>query len=264
MNGSSATQRLAFSPFLLLCATGLFAIFSSTMSKSPVLPLFAKQLGATEANIGFIAAASTVVGILASIPAGALSDIYGRRRVILAAMLIFATAPFLYLLVTTPWQLALVRIFHGFATAIFGPVALALVADLFKTGRGESMGWYSSATLLGRSVAPAVGGLILLTAAYPWRLRRLRRRPASSRSRSAAACRSTTASSRAPRSPRAGRSSARACATSSAADRSSSPRSPRRCSTSRSARSKRSCRSTPSSSPGCPPSRSGPYSSSRC
>ncbi len=73
------------------------------MSKNPALPLFAKQLGATEQYIGFIAAASTVVGVLTSIPAGALSDLYGRRRVILAATLVFASAPFLYLFVSTPW-----------------------------------------------------------------------------------------------------------------------------------------------------------------
>jgi MFS transporter, DHA1 family, multidrug resistance protein len=154
-------RSLIVSPFLLLCGIGLFAIFSSTMSKNPALPLFAKDLGATEQYIGFIAAASTVVGVLTSIPAGALSDLYGRRRVILAATFVFASAPFLYLLVSSPWQLALVRIYHGLATAIFGPVAMALVADLFQTGRGESMGWYSSSTLIGRAVAPFVGGTLL-------------------------------------------------------------------------------------------------------
>lgn len=156
------------SPFLLLCGTGLFAIFSSTMSKNPALPLFAKDLGAREWDIGFIAAASTVVGVAISLPAGALSDLYGRRRVILAATFVFASAPFLYLLVSSPWQLAAVRVYHGFATAIFGPVALALVADLFRSGRGESMGWYSSATLIGRAAAPFVGGLVLSLAAYRW------------------------------------------------------------------------------------------------
>lgn len=155
------------SPFLLLCGIGLFAIFSSTMSKNPALPLFARDLGATEQYIGFIAAASTVVGVLTSIPAGALSDLYGRRRVILAATFVFASAPFLYLFVTTPWQLALVRVYHGLATAIFGPVAMALVADLFQTGRGESMGWYSSSTLFGRAAAPFVGGSILAALSGP-------------------------------------------------------------------------------------------------
>ena len=164
----SLTQRASrggLSPFLTLCGVGLFAIFSSTMSKNPALPLFAKDLGATEADIGFIAAASTVVGVISSLPAGALSDLYGRRRVILAATLVFASAPFLYLLVGTPGQLAAVRVYHGFATAIFGPVAMALVADLFRTGRGEQMGWYSSATLVGRAAAPFVGGSILAVAA---------------------------------------------------------------------------------------------------
>ena len=155
------------SPFLLLCGTGLFAIFSSTISKTPALPLFARDLGASDADIGFIAAASTVVGILVSLPAGSLSDLYGRRRVIRAAAFVFASAPFLYLFVHEPWQLVLVRVYHGFATAIFGPVAMALVADLFVKGRGESMGWYSSATLVGRFIAPLVGGLILYFTTYP-------------------------------------------------------------------------------------------------
>ena len=149
------------SPFRLLCGAGMFAIFSSTMSKSPVLPLFAAYLGASEVEIGFIAAASTVVGILVSLPAGALSDLWGRRRVILLAMAVFASAPFFYLFVNDVWGFVAVRVYHGLATAIFGPVALALVADLFSAERGEKMGWYSSATLVGRSVAPFAGGTIL-------------------------------------------------------------------------------------------------------
>lgn len=129
------------------------------MSKSPVLPLFAKDyLHVADSVLGLIAAASTVVGIIVSLPAGALSDIFGRRAVLLASMFVFATAPFLYLFVHSAEALVAVRIYHGLATAIFGPVALAYVADLAKSRRAERMGWYSSATLLGRSVAPMLGG----------------------------------------------------------------------------------------------------------
>ena len=56
------------SPFILLCTTGLFAIFSSTISKSPVLPLFASHLGADPSGVGFIASVSAFTGIVASIP----------------------------------------------------------------------------------------------------------------------------------------------------------------------------------------------------
>jgi DHA1 family multidrug resistance protein-like MFS transporter len=159
-------KKNIFSPFILLCGTGMFAIFSSTMSKNPVLPLFTKALGASDSEIGLVAAASTIVGIIASVPAGVLSDFYGRRRVMLFAAFVFASAPFLYFLVNTPLQLAIVRVYHGIATAVFGPVAMALVADLFKERRAENMGWYSSSTLLGRSLAPIAGGLIIYGFSY--------------------------------------------------------------------------------------------------
>jgi MFS transporter, DHA1 family, multidrug resistance protein len=149
------------SPFLLLCTAGLFAIFSSTVSKSPVLPLFASYLGAHPAAVGTVAAVSSFTGVLFSIPAGMLSDRLGRRRMILWAGLVFASAPFFYLFVTKLWQLAIIRFYHGLATAVFVPVAMAYVADLFHKERGERMGWFSTATLLGRFVAPLAGGALI-------------------------------------------------------------------------------------------------------
>jgi len=154
-------SKKQISPFILLCGTGMFAIFSSTMSKNPVLPLFTKALGASDSIIGLVAASSTIIGIIVSLPAGVLSDFYGRRRVLLFSAFVFASAPFLYFLVHAPWQLAIVRMYHGIATAIFGPVAMAVVADLFKERRAENMGWYSSSTLVGRSLAPLAGGVII-------------------------------------------------------------------------------------------------------
>jgi len=149
--------------FLVLCGVGMFAILSSTMSKTPVLPLFAKDyLHLGDSVLGLVAAASTVVGVIVSLPAGALSDILGRRAVLLSAMFVFASAPLLYLFVNSAGALVAVRVYHGLATAIFGPVAMAYVADLAKTRRAEQMGWYSSATLLGRSVAPMLGGVLIL------------------------------------------------------------------------------------------------------
>ncbi|HEY32921.1 MAG TPA: MFS transporter [Dehalococcoidia bacterium] len=161
-------MKLRISPFVLLCIMGGLAIFSSTMAKNPVLPLFIRALDVPLGTVGFIAAASTVVGIVVSLPAGILSDIIGRRRVILIAAIVFASAPFLYLLVTQPWHLVLVRIYHGLATAILGPVAMAAVADTFDEKRGERMGWYSSATMVGRSLAPLVGGALIFGEDFHW------------------------------------------------------------------------------------------------
>jgi MFS family permease len=161
-------MKSRLSPFLLLCVTGGLAIFSSTMAKNPALPLFIRSLGVPMSTVGFIAAASTVVGIIFSLPFGMLSDIIGRRRVLLMAATVFATAPFMYLLITSPWQLVVVRVYHGLATAILGPVAMAAVADTFEQGRGERLGWYSSATMVGRFLAPFAGGFLIFGDDFRW------------------------------------------------------------------------------------------------
>jgi MFS transporter, DHA1 family, multidrug resistance protein len=157
-----------FTPFLLLCIMGGLAIFSSTMAKSPVLPLFAGSLGIPDKTLGFVAAASTIVGILVSFPAATLSDFVGRRRLLLIAAFVFATAPFGYLFVHNIWSLVLVRVYHGLATAILGPIAMAAVADTYSTGRGEKMAWYSSATMVGRFLAPLLGGALIMGSNYHW------------------------------------------------------------------------------------------------
>ncbi len=155
---SSRAQK-AF--FLILCALGLFAILSSTMSKNPVLKPFATSLGTPDDLLGVVASASTIPGILISLPAASLSDIFGRRKVLLLSAFIFASAPFLYLGVNSWWTLALVRFYHGFATAIFIPVAEASIAELFPTKRGERISLFNSATAVGRALAPFLGGYIL-------------------------------------------------------------------------------------------------------
>jgi MFS family permease len=158
MTSSGRVVRLLF---WTLCIVGFFAILSSTMSKNPVLNPFARALGTPDSLMGFVASASTIPGILASLPAASLSDRFGRRKVLFASGIVFASAPFLYLLVNSWWQLALVRFYHGFATAMFVPVGNAFVAELFPSNRAERMSIFSSATVVGRTIAPFLGGYIL-------------------------------------------------------------------------------------------------------
>jgi len=147
--------------FVVLCVMGLFAILSSTMSKRPVLPLFADSLGVPEYLMGFVAAASTVPGILVSLPAGSISDVFGRKRMLILSAFVFASAPFLYILVVSSWQLVLVRFYHGFATAVFVPVASAAIVESFPKSKAERVSTFSSATMIGRGAASFLGGYIL-------------------------------------------------------------------------------------------------------
>jgi MFS family permease len=161
MDGSTG-KRVVYPIFLL----GFFAIFSTTISKNPVLPLFSQALGAGDAVIGLIAAVSPLAGILFSFPVGVLSDRLGRKRLLVASGAVFLSAPLLYLFISDPFWLIPVRFFHGTATAILGPVVAALIADRFPETKGEMLGQYSSATLIGRTLAPLAGGAIISFLAF--------------------------------------------------------------------------------------------------
>ena len=151
---------------LMIGCCGALAIFSSTISKTPILPIFAKSLGATGAQIGWIASASTIPGILVSYLAGDLADRYGYKKVLVGSLLVFASAPFLYLLVYDPLGLGAVRFYHGFATAAFGPVAMATIAAFSGKNTGQNLSLYSSATIIGRALAPTVGGPVYEAGGY--------------------------------------------------------------------------------------------------
>jgi MFS family permease len=153
--------------FIVLVLTSFLARFGYQMARSPVLPRFAQDLGAAPEMLGLIVAASTITGVVIKLPAGALSDVLGRKRMMLLGCLFFAVPPFLYPLVHAPGVLLALRFLHGFATAIFGPVASAYVADLSQQGRGEKLGWFAALGDLGATVGPLLGGLILFyTASY--------------------------------------------------------------------------------------------------
>ncbi len=139
------------------------------MSKSPILPLFAISLTTSEFErqfIGYVIAASTVPGILVSMFAGRLSDVYGRKKLLLISTIIFATAPIFYFFAFNIWMLMIIRFYHGFSTAIFVPVATAAIAESYPEKKGKYISLFSSITLVGRFLAPLAGGAILFITNY--------------------------------------------------------------------------------------------------
>lgn len=149
------------SPFTALCSVGFFARFSYALARSPVLPLFALYLGAGPEAIGFAVGISTVTGIFFKLPAGALSDVIGRKKTMLIGLFFFAFMPFTYLFIKDYNFLIIIRFLHGLATAIYGPVSMAVVADIAGTKKGEMLSWFSSVTIIGNLLGAPLGGFIL-------------------------------------------------------------------------------------------------------
>ena len=154
------------SAFATLCSVAFLARFSYALARNPVLPLFALALGAGPEAVGLAVGVSTVTGVFFKLPSGALSDVIGRRRTMLIGLVFFAVVPFAYLLITSYAQLVAVRFLHGFATAVYGPVAMAVVADAAGARKGEMLSWFSSVGIIGGLLGAPMGGFILSLAAH--------------------------------------------------------------------------------------------------
>jgi MFS family permease len=160
----ATTDRSAFGR---LCVIGFLAYCSYAICRTPLLPLFARELGATAPAVGFVVAASTLTGVLVKLPAGAWSDVLGRRPLLLLGTIVFATMPFTYLGAASLATLVGIRFVHGSATAIFGPVASASVSDVAPPGRrGTWLSTYSTIQGAGQALGPIIGGYLIATRRY--------------------------------------------------------------------------------------------------
>ena len=151
-------------PFLLLMLADFIARSAYQMGKTPLLPIFAAGLGASGAFLGLIVSVSTVTGLFLKPLFGILSDRWGRRVWLLIGAGFFAFMPFLYRFIQTPEELLALRLAHGLATAIYGPVTLAYIAELSRSqNTAEDIGWFQMARSGGYIVGPALAGWLLLS-----------------------------------------------------------------------------------------------------
>lgn len=152
--------------FMLICTVGIFCFISYNMVRMPVLALFAESLGASPERIGLIVSVSTLTGVFLKLPSGALSDIYGRRFLLRIGVVAFGLPPFIYPFITDLNALTVLRFFHGLATAIFAPSALATVAELYRERRGAALGTYTACTQSGALLGPFIGGYLIYAAGF--------------------------------------------------------------------------------------------------
>jgi DHA1 family tetracycline resistance protein-like MFS transporter len=126
----------------------------------PILPVFTKELGAANYQVGLIAMSYAVMNFLFAPFWGSLSDSFGRRPIILWSVLITGLAYLLFSQTTNLWLLLLSRILAGIGSANLS-VAQAYIADITTPEeRAKSMGMIGAAFGLGFIIGPTVGGYL--------------------------------------------------------------------------------------------------------
>ena len=147
-------------PALLMVCVATAIIMLGQGVIGPVLPLYARDFGVSAAMVGASISVFGFARILLNLPAGILSDRFGRRRLLVSGAAITAVGSILSAVAGDIWQLLAFRFVAGAGSAMFMTSAIILVTDISTPeNRGRMLSLYQGSLLLGVSVGPAVGGL---------------------------------------------------------------------------------------------------------
>jgi MFS family permease len=140
------------------------SVFSSTLGigmVSPILPLVAKDLGATGAWLGLSFSAFAVSQGMSTLLLGRLSDNWGRRPFIVIGFLVYGISAVGYATAEGFEEIIAARFIAGFGTAAVFPIAMAYIGEMADEGReGTWMGTFNVANFVGFGAGPLIGGVI--------------------------------------------------------------------------------------------------------
>lgn len=140
------------------------SIFSSMLGVgiiSPLLPLYAEQMGATGIWIGTIFAGFSISRTIVMPIVGRLSDRSGRKLFLSIGLLGYAIISLGYIWANSVTELTLVRLIHGVASGMILPIAQAYVGDISPEGKeGTWMGYFNAAFFTGFGFGPLMGGVL--------------------------------------------------------------------------------------------------------
>jgi len=144
--------------------TLFFSIFAAVTGVGvvvPLLPIYAHDLGASGLYLGLIFGAFSLSRTIFLPWFGRLSDLKGRKPIIVPGFLAYALISIAFIYSNTVGTLIVIRFFHGIASAMLMPVIQAYIGDITPKGReGITMGVFNMSLFLGLSIGPLIGGII--------------------------------------------------------------------------------------------------------
>ncbi|GAA4803569.1 MFS transporter [Nocardioides caeni] len=169
---TEARTRHAAWALVLICSAQLMVVLDSTIANI-ALPYIGKDLDIDQANLSWIVTGYALAfgGLL--LLGGRLGDLFGRRRVFMVGVVLFAVASALGGLATHEWMLLTSRGLQGLGAALASPTALALITTTFPAGpqRNRAFSVFAAMSGIGAAIGLVLGGWLTgLDDELGWRL----------------------------------------------------------------------------------------------
>ena len=153
---------------LVAVCLGTFMLLLDITIVNVALPDIQRALHSSFSDLQWVVDAYALTLAAFLLTAGSLADMFGRRRLYLAGLVVFTAASVLCGFAVSTLMLQLSRALQGVGGAIMFAVSLALLADAFRgRDRGTAFGAWGAVTGLAVAVGPLLGGV--LTSGLSWR-----------------------------------------------------------------------------------------------
>ncbi|MGG4449162.1 MFS transporter [Brevibacillus porteri] len=146
---------------LLILMFNIFLVFTGIGLVIPIMPKYMESLGITGGTIGLLVAAFSLTQLLFSPIAGRWADSFGRKKIIVIGLVVFAISEGLFGIANSPVLLFVSRLLGGISAALIMPAVMAYSADITTNEeRAAGMGYITAAITTGFIIGPGIGGYI--------------------------------------------------------------------------------------------------------
>ena len=168
-SNSFLSTRLGVLTLVLLCAVQFLDIVDGSIV-NVALPSIQRDLNFSQQNLQWVASGYVLTygGFL--LLGGRAADLLGRRRVLVAGLLLFACCSLAGGLAQDQATLITARLLQGIGAALMAPAALALVTTSFKEGvdRHKALGIWGGISGLGAAAGVFFGGVLSEGPGWRW------------------------------------------------------------------------------------------------
>lgn len=160
----------AAEPWILVATIlGSSMAFVDSTVVNVALPAIQSNLGATVTSMQWVVEAYALLLGALILTGGALGDAFGRKRMFLLGVIVFAAASVACALAVNIRELVIARAVQGFGAAFLVPGSLSIISASIPEGkRGRAIGTWSGFTSITAAIGPVLGGWLIQNASWRW------------------------------------------------------------------------------------------------